>query len=163
MKAFFQFRLAVSTKHFRHQQKKKNCWVFFKPMQPKTRIVLDLRVQVGPGLDNTGNKYASPSESRVHKCEWWHSTGQSRERPLLPKTFLFGLLKESISFLVSFQEGFSHGTGLLMTTMPAFLMPCQVNYNKSHKYNVPMNLQNTVYIYPKEDKIKLDVSLCSQM
>lgn len=50
-----------------------------------------------------------------------------------------------------------------MTTIPAFLMSCQVTYNKSHKYNVPMNLQNIVYNYPKEDEIKLDVSLCSQM
>lgn len=50
-----------------------------------------------------------------------------------------------------------------MTTIPAFLMPCQLNYRKSHKYNIPMNLQNIVSIYPKEDEIKLDVSLCSQM
>jgi len=50
-----------------------------------------------------------------------------------------------------------------MTIVPAFLIPCQVNYSKSHKYNVPMNMQNIVYIYPKEDEIKLDVILCSQM
>lgn len=55
------------------------------------------------------------------------------------------------------------GGGFLMTTTPAFLMSWQVTYNKSHKYNVPMNLENIVYNYPKEDEIKLDVSLCSQM
>lgn len=63
----------------------------------------------------------------------------------------------------SFQKDSSDGGGLLMTTIPAFLMTCQLNYRKSHKYNIPVNLQNIVYIFPKEDEIKLDVSLCSQM